>query len=75
MKTTPGNHVECITDSYCVLLPRILEIYEKHEIWKIHFQEKGEKNKNAQKDKWEKDKTLEAKVTWSWKVPFLFYLM
>ena len=46
MKTTLDNHIDCITNSKCVLLQRILEIYEKHEIFKTHFQEKSQKDKD-----------------------------
>ena len=51
MKETLYNHFNCVIDLDCVLLPKILEIYEKHEAWKNYLQGKSQKDKNALKGK------------------------
>lgn len=49
-KTAPNNYIDCTTDLYYAVLPRIMEIYENNEIWKKYFKGKSEKEKDAQED-------------------------
>ena len=71
LKTALDNHANYVTDLDCVLLQRILEIYEKHEIWKTYFQGKSETDKDAQNDKTtqneKKGQTREMTILWNTK--------
>jgi len=50
MKASLINHVDCIMDPNCVLLPRLLEFYEKRENCQDYLLEKALKDKSTLKD-------------------------